>query len=113
MITDLVKGRRINPASERKANESNLIETEIWVPIRYNNFRYALSECGFDIDRAFDYAEKELFGIDGKPVFLPEQLSIKEYDKKKKNEVITEYMSYTKIMKLVDEKERQFYGEEY
>jgi hypothetical protein len=112
MVAEKCKGMAINQNDHRKSNESHFTEQTLWLPVRFYNFKYALSQRKFDIEKALEYAERELFDLGGSPVFLPDILSEKEIDKTGK-EVVKEYVSYTKIIKAVEEKERQFSGEEY
>ena len=56
-----------------------------YLPIRDFNFQYALARFEYEkdgkvfqnIEKALDYAEKELFNLDGTPVYLPDKLAIK------------------------------------
>jgi len=68
---------KLNKNSERRSNEAKWYKKEGWLPLRYNNFMYALYKVGgFDIKQAIEYAKRELFGVVGEPVYLPDVLNV-------------------------------------
>lgn len=94
LIIEKVKGRKINPATERKANEKNMVEMEMWIPVRYYNFIFAKTLCG-DVTSAMGFVKKQLLER-GEPVFLPAQIA-------RNNPTLLEYVSYSKVMKLCED----------
>lgn len=97
LISNKCTGKRVNPNGNRKANEDHLIKSDMWLPLRYYNFLYALHQCAGDIKKTIKYAKEKLEELDGEPVYLPDLLAIKTGDQN---------MSYTKIMNLVVRKKQ-------
>lgn len=101
LISDLIKCKRVNPSTERKSNEKNIIESDAWLPVRYNNFVFAQVITG-SLEEAIRFTEEKLFK-GGFPVFLPTILA-------DKNPFLTEYLSYTKILNLCSNANKDTYS---
>jgi len=83
-------------------NKKGVLEKEMgWLPVRYYNFLYALSKCGNNLDKAMDYSEENLFGLDGRPVYLPDEIAKLDGWDEQRSKTPT---SYNKILKEIDEK---------
>lgn len=65
----------VNPAST--VDDKKFQKKPGWLPLRDLNFQYAMKKCGDDVLKAMKFAKDKLFGIDGKPVYLPDELAIK------------------------------------
>ena len=98
LIIEKAKGRKINPATERKANEKNMVDMEMYLPVRYYNFVFAKNFCK-GIVETMNFVDKYLFEK-GEPVFLPKQIA-------DRNKNLAEYVSYSKIMKLSEDSDRE------
>lgn len=96
LISDEVEAVKINPNNSRKANEDHMIKSKMWFPIRYYNYKYALSLCSNDPKKAVAYVKDHLTRLDQKPIYLPDRFEELTGTKK----------SYTKILLEIDEKNR-------
>jgi len=92
-IDSWASSREDNP----RANEKKWRRDIQWLPVRYYNFLYALSVCGDDLDKAMDYSEKNLFDLEGKPVYLPDRLAMVEG----KDNNSEKHFTYSKILRDV------------
>jgi len=96
LISDEVEATKINPNNSRKANEDHIIKSKMWIPVRYYNYKYALSLCGNDREKATEYVKIHLTGLNQKPIYLPDRFE----------ELTGTTKSYTKILMEIDEKHR-------
>jgi len=95
IFTQKHKARMINPNSERRSNEKNMIDMVQWLPVRYYNYMIALGLWNGNHKKALGFCRDKFFDNDGIEKFLPEVLAIKHLDD-------MEYISYTKLMNLAN-----------
>ena len=108
--SNLVRGKRVNPNNDRKANESAVIKSDFYFPVKYYNFEIALWRAEVELQllqdfepyevvaRAIEIVKKELFEGD-EPVYLPS----------KDDDEIDYEKSYVKILKESEQGRRELF----
>lgn len=98
ILSDECEYYALNNAEQRKANEDRWYKKKGNLTLRDYNFQYALSKTDWDMEKAMDYAEQHLFELDGKPVYLPDELArLNGVDPKERR------YSYGRMLREIDE----------
>lgn len=77
LLSDEVIYWHLNTSPERKMNEGRHYKKKGWLTIRDLNFQYAYYKCDCNVEQALTYAKKMLFGMDNKPLYLSDEMSMK------------------------------------